>query len=541
MQTASECKQHTEDDSEYYSYVESVNLRFEKMTEYDPVFTTAAAGLYETYLGGLAPEDRQQSNCNCCRRFINSYGGLVVIDKDGSLESPLWDPADAPPRYRPGISAMKKAVLAAAVDGVFLSGTSVLGTPLSPQTVRADGSNSGPWRHFHAINCSVFKHGLLSDHQAVAEKRQDHKNVSTAMVEFNEDVVRKAVALLDSDVLYRSEKVAGPARWLLELLVAANATKNNRFRTNIVWRSVATAPAGFCHPRSSMAGTLFEDIADGLSASVVSARFAAKMASNRYQRPQAEPSEQNIAMAEKIVRKLGIQGSLQRRYARMEEVPAIWRPSVKSAAESDPSKVFSAVKAKGKPDAAATIDGGRVNVTWVKFQEKHLPSAESIELVVDYRRVGFGAIITAVDPNAPPIMQWDQDGARNPFSHYVYSSGSLGTDWGLRIGNNKVTAICFTPHMMFGAPRPNSALGVFLAVEGAREFNTPGSCIFPKNLRSELREVRSTIEAFSNATLLQGKSEASMCGLMFQESSQQFDIRVVSNGVATVFTVDRWD
>ena len=73
-----------------------------------------------------------------------------------------------------------------------------------------------------------------------------------------------------------------------------------------------------------MIGTLLEDLATGMDFATVSARFAAKMHPLKYLRPQAAPRAGNIADAEKIVAKLGIARSLERRFARIDEIETLW-------------------------------------------------------------------------------------------------------------------------------------------------------------------------------------------------------------------------
>ena len=84
-----------------------------------------------------------------------------------------------------------------------------------------------------------------------------------AMGEFTREHLETALTLLKTDSLYRSEKVLGQTEWLHGLHVARAAAHGSAANANVVWRAVATAPAGFCHPRSSMIGTLLEDIAAG--------------------------------------------------------------------------------------------------------------------------------------------------------------------------------------------------------------------------------------------------------------------------------------
>jgi hypothetical protein len=193
--------------------------------------------------------------------------------------------------------------------------------------------------------------------------------------EFPLPVVEQAVNILQAEALYRSEKCLGVAQWLKDLHENRNATRNNAIKANITWLAVATAPAGFCHPRSSMIGTLLEDIAAGLPFEMIRRRFAMKMDPLAYQRPQAPPSAGNIAQAEKVVARLKAAGSLKRRFATLSDVQAIWTPEpVREKAPDSGGGVFAHLK-PGSPATTPVIEVPPQTMTWVKFRDTVIPDA----------------------------------------------------------------------------------------------------------------------------------------------------------------------
>ncbi len=76
-----------------------------------------------------------------------------------------------------------------------------------------------------------------------------------------------------------------------------------------------------------MIGTLLEDLTAGLPFAQIKAKFDAKMDALNYQRPAAAPAAGNIARAEKIIAKLKTEGSLDRRFARLDEIQKLWVPA----------------------------------------------------------------------------------------------------------------------------------------------------------------------------------------------------------------------
>jgi hypothetical protein len=521
------------DDHEYDSYLARVRARFDTMTKGGtaPLFTTDATGLWEAYLDAFPAEQRQFHNCSACRSFIQHFGGLVVIS-EGVTGSAIWHEYDAPELYLDSIHAVTRLVSRAKVTGVFLSSLPLWGH-----------DRTGIWRHFSLIpaRAQVFTHALKSAEQAVAAKHEDFNTVCRALSEFSPTTVDQGLTLLKSDALYRSEKVLGQAQWLHDLHQArAAAGKHTARRDNVTWERVATAPDGFCHPRSSMIGTLLEDIEAGLAFADVSRKFKAKMDPGHYQRPQAPPSAGNLVEAERIFEKLKLAPALRRRFARLDELQTIWVPEPISAAPSN--GVFDHLKRKDT-DASAPLNVMAQIITWEKFARTVLQDAKTIELLAPSQG-NYCALVTAVDPEAPPLLQWDRPEKRNPVSWYVAQAGSIAERWALRSNDwVAVTAVSALPVHWFGGEFPHFGPGALFVLQGAKDTESGGLALFPECLRSELHAVRSTIEAHSKSRAIEAREEASACGLALQQGgSATAHVRVtLANGTRIAYKIDRWD
>ena len=488
-----------------------------------PVFTTDATGLYDLYLNNLPAEERQHHTCNGCRHFIERFGSLAVIE-NGRVHSAMWFSDIVPMIFMESVYAMARAVNRSRITGVFLSSDKVLGTPVT-----------GQWHHFGIKQDPqrLYRDGVLDAHQAMAQKRQDFITLEHGLRDFAIDPLKIAVSILEAEEMYRGEKVMGPAKFLLDLQVAiAKAPKTAR--DNLIWQAVATAPVGFATPRSSMVGTLLEDIVNGRKLEVVKKRFAAKMHPLLYRRPQAAPAAGNIEAAEKLVDKLGIASALRRRYARFEEVPKVWLPAAQKPTTGAPG-VFSDLKPKVIYQKTETILPAQT-MTWVKFLSKVLPNAISMQVRLT-SRMNFYGMATASDPDAKPIHQWDREEARFPFSTYLYVGGSTPRDWGLE-GKEwaLVTGIAVTP----GADLPNHGNQALFILDGAKDQRGADMAIFPETLKAELHSIRATIEAFSRNNRLEGASEGTGNGVIVG-GKDVVQIMVKTDLGSTLCTIDRWD
>ena len=503
-----------------------------------PLFTTNVENLYDIFLAGLPEDVRQHYTCRACRDFVNRYGGLVTIDPDvGYLSSAMWD-FNPPEFFKKAVYDMKTAIVNAKVTGVFLTSERRLGIP-----------KTGIWEHM-AVELPTydrcFRHNprICTADQKMAEKKEDYKMLRNAIMKYKRSTVESAVNLLQSNSLYRSEKFLGIAQWFLDIVNRSRTGKepyDSRHFANMVWLKVATAPAGFCHISSSMIGSLLDDIENGMDFDTVKRRFDEKMNPTKYQRPKSAPAAQNVARAEEIVAKLGIANSLKRRFARLEEVQKIWVPKVDIPKTS--GGVFSNVKTKESQNQPKPLIGHGTTMTWDKFQRTVLPNAKKIEVKVGYGRDSFAALVTAADPDAPPILQWDTEENRNPFSWYLYSSGSYAYDWNVKSGNYvEVTGVVLQP-TMWQPGYDHHGNSVFFILKGCKDLKNKSSALFPECMRSELREVRATIEAFSNTTPLSGDWDADACGLRYQSGNDnwQCNLRVTTDLGTSLYKLDRWD
>ena len=519
------------DDPDYDAFLARVNARFAANVTNGkaPVFTTDAEGLWTAYLEAMPTETRQYHTCHACRQFIERFGGLVTIAADGGTASAIWNADDAPAAYLPSISIMERLARRGKVTGVFLSSETTWGQP-----------STGVWRHFAVTPPAsmVYGRATLTAGQAMAEKREDFKTVMHALNEFTQPHLETALTLLRTESLYRSEKVLGQAEWLHGLHVA-RAAAHGPGKANAVWSAIATAPAGFCHPRSSMIGTLLEDIAAGKEFSEVSRAFAAKMHPLAYQRPQAAPTAGAIAAAEKVMQQLGAAGSLARRFARVDEVRALWVPAPKKT-EAPFGGVFGHLKPKGAEAPSMSIPAQ--TMTWDKFQRTVLPSAERIEFLAPSTG-SYTALVTATNPEAPPILQWDREDARNPVSWYFWNGGSSASQFGLRGGQfHEVVAVTLKPSMWNGGNEHQGA-GVMFVIGEARESRVAGAALFPEIMKSEFHGIRSVIEAYSRNASIDGLDQPHAAGVMLTKGNDSWNatVRVWSAGRGLDYRLDRWD
>jgi hypothetical protein len=165
-----------------------------------------------------------------------------------------------------------------------------------------------------------------------------------------------------------------------------------------------------------------------------------------------------------------------------------------------------------------------------------LADAEQIEYNVPSTSAQFAALVTAVDASAPPILQWDgnTDGQRNPVS--VYSSTATPSAWNLTPGAwVPVDFVSPMPYHWNGNAATNQKEGILMALRGCRDVKrTSGGGFLPEFLRSELREIRSSLDAYARSARVEGADKAAACGIALMKTADVAGgVRAASTSTAT--------
>lgn len=207
---------------------------------------------------------------------------------------------------------------------------------------------------------------------------------------------------------------------------------------------------------------------------------------------------------EEIISKFNKNKSFCRRFAKLEEVKAIWKPS------------------KNKIKNQYNIKHDTKNMTWKNFLKLALPIAEEIQVYIsNYDQ--YGAIVTSVSPYSQPILKWDSEDNRNPFSWYTYDKKSRSDSWNLPINEwVDVTGICYQPSMWKWKNDHNYGEAVFFLLEECKDKNYQncGLGLFPDILKSNFKKIKPMIYAYSKSKCLENFLGATACGLRLEKNKQ---------------------
>lgn len=128
---------------------------------------------------------------------------------------------------------------------------------------------------------------------------------------------------------------------------------------------------------------------------------------------------------------------------------------------------------------------------------------------------------------------------------YQWRTAAVGVnEWGMTSRKYAaVSAISESPNMWGSRPLPQHGRHVFFLLEGCRDTRTGiGRGFFTETLKSELRPVRSVLEAYNASAVIAEAENATACGIgMSNQSPWNLLVRVTSGGQQVHYNLDRWD
>ncbi len=485
-------------------------------------FTNHQENLFKLYLDNI-PQDRQHYNCSCCRRFIDSFGGLVKVGESGQLMSAIWTD-EYPTFFDASVLAMKQVVEKATITAPFINDVQIWGQP-----------RTGEWTHLYGtpVELGVHSNKLVSAHQLAAEISQNYGIVKHALAEYTVEMIEQAIKVLEAKLIDGSEKFIENANWFHGVALMWRVTRNHRDRNHLLWRVVAMAPLAWCHIRSGMLSTLLADIKGGKTFQSIKAAWDAKMDPMQYRRSQAPPTAGNIEEGNKIIDKLGCRESMARRYATLSEVHTSWVPAVPEVVQPQVTGGFFD-KLKPATVGIAPLVLPAQKMTWTLFKDTVLPKAKTLEFKTPWRGAFYG-LVAPVHSDAPPIVQWN-----NQITWYMFEHGSSPETWCLKNGEwVTVNAICGKPCHWNGNKHDREAEAAFLVLEGAKlQWDMPGGCFFTEDLIGAMHPIRSTLEAYIKSYTVLGREQGNANGYCLQsQSTLNATLRV--NGTDE-YLIDRW-
>jgi len=345
--------------------------------------------------------ERSEYDCSTCRGFVKGFGNVVEID-GGQVRS-VWSGVSAfDPVFSVVAAAMDAFVGTLPLSGIFRSTEAQYGTPRT-RTLR-DGQVE-VWDHLHG---RVEKRHRTSDVGGARGTFDAAVQVfRRGLAELTQQALDTVVDLIDDNALYRGTE---HRRAVTEFRSLQNRWTQASDGRAFIFANAMNPAARF---RNTVIGTLVQDLSAGVDLEQAVRSFEAKVAPQNYQRPTALITPAMVKAAMRTIDELGIEESLQRRFARLSDVSVtnvLWVDNDTQARMKDGIEGLLMQAATARSEGARLRDARPEQIPVVTFMKDILPGAATIDLwVANSHEPNLVSLTTGRDPAAPRLFTWDND------------------------------------------------------------------------------------------------------------------------------------
>lgn len=395
--------------SDFKPFAQAVHKQFESMSKHE-LFVVDISGddLFAAYLAAF-PEgtnpifrERTEHDCSCCKNFIRNIGNVVAII-EGQILS-IWETVvleDVAEEYKVVAETLGKAVRNAPIKSLFRATEHQYG---AESTVELRDGVTKRWNHFHGKIAN--KHFLKDPGSVIGEYNTSVGVFKRGLEELKQDAFTTVIDLIQSNNLYRGAEFmpqvasfAGVQSKYIELSPEAKHI--------YLWQHAGNmAVSRF---RNTAIGTLLVDLSDGVDLEAAVKSFEQKVAPTNYKRPNALITQKMVDDAMNTINELGLESALERRFARIEDVPVTDVLFVDNAVRGKMKGGVSDLLASAV--APVAIDAGKaIEIAVDDFLANIVPKAKSMEVLVkNSQQANFVSITAPVHDGVEKLFKWDNN------------------------------------------------------------------------------------------------------------------------------------
>lgn len=381
-----------------------IKKQFEKMAKND-LFVVDIQNdvLWEEYLNAF-PEgtnnlfkERREYDCNCCKTFIRGVGKVVSI-KNGKLET-IWD-VPALDHFKVVADKMSSLIKDSLIASPYLSVERAYGKDES--VVMLENGKTHRFYHYRIdLPSSLVNQNKNS---LISEMVSSHGVFKRGLEEITPESSEIVLDLIDQKSIYRGEEFERGIKDFQKLQKKYLKLKTTRAKELFTWENYKSSGARI---RNTAIGTLLQDLSEGMDIDRAVTSFESKVAPQNYKRTSALITKSMIKKATETLEKLGLEPSLYRRFATLEDV------SINNVLFADRS-----VTAKMK-DSLEHLLSNEVKVNEKSFDKVQeigieefvsdvLPNVQEMELFIENKHSNnFVSLTAPKDPNAQGLFLWN--------------------------------------------------------------------------------------------------------------------------------------
>ena len=365
--------------------------------------------MWNLYLDSFPPgtneiyRERREFDCSCCRSFIKSFGGMVVISQFKTRS--IWDFEPADPTYAAVTKALSEYVLSKPIRNIFVTKEGLFGQEHSIEL--KENGNTKKWYHFHY---KLPKRFVTRSPKSIGDlqgKARDAKNVfQRSLTELTEDSIETILELIAQKSLYKGEEWKDLLTRFLSLHKAYHALKIEQ-QDAFCWTISAEAGPILSKIRNHSIGVLLQDISNDVELDDAVKRYTTIVAPSNYKRPKAIFTKKMVEQAQTKLEEMGLLDSLGRRHAKLEDITVnnILFAN-RDAAKQMGGTVFDTLKQEVsvKPKQFERIE----EVPIETFVSELLPNITQMELLLENKHSpNLVSLIAPTVHDSPSLFKWD--------------------------------------------------------------------------------------------------------------------------------------
>lgn len=530
--------------------------------------------LFALFLLDIPVDFRQHYNCNACRGFINRYALTCVVNDDGTIRPWLFR------KYLPEQIADNpfRRFSTQVADAIINHGNRVsrcLTIPMKDMDGMLGVDTNEEHPEFNHLMAYAPEYNLdLSRQRINLDER--HKVFVKNMVKLTKqfstvDNVMKVYVMLNDNIIPMKDKYCSLVEWYLECAKKVMGANGHR-RNNLLWKYSIEAPDSVVAFSSTAIGNLIENLNNGMNDEVAINIYRQMVDSHHYMRPTKEVTSNQTEEAFKLISELGYtEKDFDRKLALFDDIKdhCIWLPK-QTETTSQKSENFFSHLAADKENVKSDEDDLRIRTTKTMSFTTFLKEIEAGKYTAMQYLYTPGnpmyAMVAPVHPDAKPIIYWDTEEDRNPYSWYTRG----GTDRffdpyydatydridhfaSKTLKRNHVIGIVPLPHMWNETVSIASVgfKGYLFVIKDVEDTDNTSSALFPQILKKDLYPIRAVMERYSNQTLMvtpnKDKGKQKACGVCITSSMTaipdwRFDFLVTTiEGIKYRIRVNSWE
>lgn len=355
--------------------------------------------LFGLYLDSIPAEhnqifrQRRRYDGNYDKHFIRNLGGVLFICNDLTVDT-IWNVQLSEGNFFSDVAdKLHKHVSSSRLDSYLLKSERVAGHLSNVDNY----DDTIIWEHFYyKLPEKYVKHN-------VSELQGTYANwvamLSRGMNGLSLDAAKEVQSLIASNNLYRGKEFQGAVDKFIELKKDyAQAADKGLW----VWLN-AKKLGEQTRFRSTVIGTLVEDLTNGVDLERAVASFESKVAPTNYKRTTALVTPMMIAKAKADVAELGYSESIYRELAELKDLPTDKMIYVESRAKT--VDVFDTMSEEA--GAVVKFVDNAVEISASELLAK-LKGAKKVEVLSQPQSVANEFVLTrASDSTAPNMFKWD--------------------------------------------------------------------------------------------------------------------------------------